>query len=338
MTPHRHPHPADPAVGIAWAVSAYIAWALAPIYFKAVAHVAAVEVLAHRVIWGALLLAGLLAIKRRTREPWRAFRDPKARRVLAVSTCLIAFNWLLFIYAVASSRMLEASLGYYLNPLVNVALGVFLLKERLNRGQVAGLVLASLGVAWFAIGFGTLPWLSLGLAISFGFYGLLRKRAPVDALTGLAVETWQLLPLAIGYALWAGATGAGRFPGTPADNILLPLAGVVTIVPLWWFTEGARRIRFTTLGFLQYIAPSGQFLLAVLVYGESFTWSRAITFGCIWAGLGVYSVDLARRAHKRLMGEREASASLAAIQGQVGAPHEAAASDQDAEPQPASQR
>lgn len=322
MSAAKVTHHADPAVGIAWAVAAYVAWALAPIYFKAVAHVAAVEVLTHRVLWGALLLAALLAWKGRTREPWRAFRDPKARRVLAVSTCLIAFNWLLFIYAVASSRMLEASLGYYLNPLVNVALGVFLLKERLNRAQVSGLILATLGVAWFAIGFGTLPWLSLGLAISFGFYGLLRKRAPVDALTGLAVETWQLLPLAIGYAIWAGATGRGAFPGTPADNILLPLAGVVTIVPLWWFTEGARRIRFTTLGFLQYIAPSGQFLLAVLVYGETFTLSRAITFAFIWAGLAVYTVDLARRAHQRRSAERKSSERVAAIQGQVGAPHE----------------
>lgn len=322
MTPRHHAHHPDPPAGIAWAVAAYVAWALAPIYFKSVAHVAAVEVLAHRVIWGAILLAALLAIKGRTREPWRAFLDPKARRVLAVSTCLIAFNWFLFIWAVANSHMLEASLGYYLNPLINVALGVFLLKERLNRAQVIGLFLAAIGVAWFAIDVGSLPWLSLALAFSFGFYGLLRKRAPVDALTGLAVETWQLLPLAIGYAVWAGATGAGRFPGTPADNILLPLAGIVTIVPLWWFTEGARRIRFTTLGFLQYIAPSGQFLLAVLVYGESLTISRVITFAFIWAGLTVYSVDLARRAHQRRSAERDATDRLAAIQGQVGAPHD----------------
>jgi len=290
-----HAAGAPARAGVAYGIAAYAWWGLVPVYFKAVAHVPALEVLAHRVIWSVVLLAALIVLKSRWREAASAMRRRRTAVTLLVTTVLIACNWLIFIYAVATDRLLEASLGYFINPLVNVLLGFVFLGERLRRWQTISVALAAVGVLYLTLGYGRFPWIALALAASFGLYGLLRKTAPVDALIGLTVETTLLLPLALAYVLIAGATGAGKFAaGSWSDSILLVSAGIVTAVPLLWFTNAARRLRLATLGFLQYLAPTGHFLLAVAAYGETFTTAHLLAFGCIWTALAIYSIDTVR--------------------------------------------
>ena len=211
---------------------------------------------------------------------------------LILTAVLIGVNWLVYIYAVVSGHVLEGSLGYYLNPLFNVLLGVVLLKERLSRAQVFATLLAGAGVAVLAAGAGSGLWISLTLAFSFGLYGFLRKIAPVDSLEGLSIETALLAPIAAGWLFWLAADGSLRFgvlgPGT---DVLLALGGAVTAIPLLLFTAAARRLPYSTLGFLQYLAPSLQFLLAVLVFGEAFTVPHMICFGAIWTALAIFSID-----------------------------------------------
>jgi len=290
-------------VGVAYGLAAYLAWGLVPIYFKAVAQVAPLEVLTHRVIWSVALLAGLMLARRRVRLVLEAARSRRTMVTLLGTTVLIACNWFIFIWSVANNHVLQASLGYYINPLVNVLLGVVFLKERLRPGQTVSVVLAATGVTYLALSYGRLPWIALMLAGSFGLYGLLRKTAPVGSLVGLTVETTLLAPLAVGYALYLWMTGNGSFArGDLGIDGLLALAGVVTAVPLLWFTSAARRLRLTTMGFLQYLAPTGHFLLAVLAYREQFTAAQAVTFVCIWAALAIYSFDTVRagRAVRRV--------------------------------------
>jgi len=288
------------ASGLAYSLSAYMAWAAAPIYFKAVAAVPEIEVLAHRVIWGVLLLGAILTLRNRWNQVTGALRNAKVMRTLLLTTALISVNWFTYIWATANEQILEASLGYYINPLVNIALGMIVLKERLNRAQWMAIGLAAAGVTYMTIGLGALPIVSLVLAFSFGFYALLRKRVAIEAIPGLTIETAMLAPLGLAYALFVGAAGTGSFlVGDAAMNWLLPAAGVVTVVPLLWFTAGARKLPMITIGMLQYTAPTGQLLLAVLAYGEAFRSEHAVAFGCIWMGLGIYSFDLARRARKR---------------------------------------
>ncbi len=291
------PTPSEARAGVVYALLAYSAWGICPVYFKAVAQAPALEVLAHRVIFGAVLLAALLGWKRRWAEAVSAVRAPATLARLLLTTVLIACNWYLFIWAVASGHVIEASLGYFINPLVSVAFGVLLLGERLSRPQAVAIALAALGVVVLTIDAGKPPWVSLALAGSFGLYTLLRRGAAVSALPGLAVETALMLPAAVVLLLWLESTGRARFLGESVGlSILLPLAGVVTIVPLWWFTEGARRIRLSTLGLLQYLAPSGQLLLGVFAYGERFTHAHGVTMACIWSGLALFSWDALRRS------------------------------------------
>jgi len=282
-------------VGVAYGLAAYLSWGLVPIYFKAVARVAPLEVLAHRVIWSVTLLAALMLARRRFRLVLDAAGSRRTMMTLLGTTVLIACNWFMFIWAVANNHVLQASLGYYINPLVNVLLGVLFLKERLRPGQTVSVVLAATGVTFLALSYGRLPWIALMLAGSFGLYGLLRKTAPVGSLVGLTVETALLAPLAVGYALYLWFTENGSFAcGDLGIDGLLAFAGVVTAVPLLWFTSAARRLRLTTMGFLQYLAPTGHFLLAVLAYREPFTAAQAVTFVCIWAALAIYSFDTVR--------------------------------------------
>lgn len=302
--------------GLLYAVGAYVSWGLFPIYFKAILRAGAtpMEALTHRVVWGVWVVAGMLLWFRRWGEVRAAIRTPRTLRLLACTTVLIAFNWYLYAWAVASNHVLEGSLGYFINPLVNVAFGVLLLKERLTRGQRIALVLACAGVLVFAFAAGRPPWISLALAASFASYALLRKRAHVHALPGLMVETALLFPLALGYLVWLHALGRSAFlRGSGAADVLLVLAGVVTVVPLLWFTEGARRLTLTTLGLLQYIAPTGQFLLAVLLYGEPFSPAKGVAFALIWAGLAIVSVEAIGRAKRdrsaRIDGRRAPGAS-----------------------------
>jgi chloramphenicol-sensitive protein RarD len=290
---------ADPRAartGVLYGVAAYLWWGCVPVYFKAIASVSPWEVLAHRVIWSAVLLSVLLIHRRRVRIALQAVRSRRTLGTLMVTTSLVAFNWFVFIWSVTNGHLLQASLGYFINPLLTVLLGVIFLGERLSPWQKVCVVLAGLGVTYLTVSLGTFPWLAFGLATSFGFYGLLRKTAPVDALVGLTIETVLLSPLALAYLAYLMVAHSASFCAVSRSlDILLILAGVVTATPLLWFTESARRLRLATVGFLQYIAPTGQFLLAVLAFREPFTDSHAVTFCCIWTALVIFSVDAARK-------------------------------------------
>ena len=283
--------------GVAFGLGAYLSWGFLPVYFKALGGVLPTEVVAQRILWSVVFVAGLIAVTRRWPHLRAAVANPKALKILTASALLIAVNWLVYIWAIAAGHVLETSLGYFLNPLVNVLMGVLLLKERLTRAQTIAVVLAALGVSVLAVGAASGLWISLALALSFATYGLLRKIAPVDSLEGLAIETVILAPIAALYLWWLGPAMA--FGSTPHISALLALGGVVTATPLLMFAAAARRLRYSTMGLLQYIAPTIQFLLAVLAYGEHLTTAHLICFALIWAGLAVYAVDGLRRAPGR---------------------------------------
>ncbi|MEG5264406.1 EamA family transporter RarD [Pseudomonas sp. JDS28PS106] len=282
-------------------LSAYIIWGLFPIYFKAIASVPALEIIIHRVLWSALSGSLLLLVWKHPNW-WRELRDnPRRLAVLAFSGSLIAANWMVYVWAVNNGRMLEASLGYYINPLINVLLGMLLLGERLRRMQWLAVGLAATGVAQQVWHVGNLPWVSLILPLTFGFYGLIRKKAPVAALPGLVVETWMLVPIACAWLLFnSSAMSIEPEFWTTSQALWLAAAGPVTLVPLVCFNAAARHLPFTTLGFLQYLAPTIVLVLAVSLYDEHLSPSTLITFAFIWAGLAIYSVDawinLRRRA------------------------------------------
>jgi len=283
--------------GVAYGIAAYTFWGLAPIYFKAISIVPPSEVLAHRIVGAAILLAAFLSLTHRWGLVLNSLRSRQTRIFLLATTVLIGTNWFLFIWAVTNNLLLQASLGYYINPLVSILLGMVFLNERLSRWGKISVALAAVAVAFQVVQGAGVPYVALILACSFGTYGLLRKIVKVDAVVGLAVETSMLFPLAAGYLLWLGLSGHGSL-GTISrqfDGLLL-LAGAVTTFPLVWFTKAARRLRLSTIGFLQYIGPSLHFVLAVFVYGEAFSWSSAVTFCCIWVALTIYSIDATRRA------------------------------------------
>jgi chloramphenicol-sensitive protein RarD len=281
--------------GVAFGLSAYLLWGFLPVYFKLLGEVLPTEVVAQRVLWSVLFLAGLIAARSRWLQLRTALADPRALGILAVSALLIGANWLIYIWAIGARHVLETSLGYFLNPLVNVVMGVLLLKERLTRAQGLAVGLAALGVSVLAVKAVAGLWISLSLAATFATYGLLRKIAPVESLEGLTIETLLLAPMAGLYLAWLGTQGGQKF-GTELDlSLLLALGGVVTAVPLLLFAAGARRLRYSTLGVLQYVAPTIQFLLAVLAYGEPLTTAHLVCFALIWTGLAIYAADGLRR-------------------------------------------
>jgi len=296
-------HSREARLGVVYGLLAYAWWGFVALYFKAVANVPALEVLAHRVVWSALLLLVFVAIRGRGRDLRGIARDRRALLTLAGTAALIATNWYVFIWAVAHGHLLQASFGYYINPLVNVLLGVVFLGERLRTPQRWSVALAVVGVAWLGVSYRQVPLVALTLATSFGLYGLLRKTARADALTGLTLETILLLPLALAFLL--GEHAAGRLVflhGDRATDLLLPTAGVVTALPLLWFANAARRLRLATLGFLQYLSPSLQFLLAVALFGEAFTPAHRVAFACIWTALALYTVDTLRTGNASAQG------------------------------------
>lgn len=282
--------------GLTYGVVAYLFWGLFPIYLKALGAVPPGDVLSHRILWSLLLLGGMILVLRRLPAVRAAVRTPGVLPTLLATSLLIAANWLVYIHAVATDRMLAGSLGYYLNPLVSVALGYLILKERLSRAQAGALVLALAGIAVLAANAGGSLWISIVLAFSFSAYGLLRKMAPVDPLTGLAIETAILAPFAAGYLLWRGSQGQASFGVDAATDWLLVASGAVTAVPLLLFSAAAKRLRYATVGILQFIAPTLVFALALLVYGETLTPAHIVCFAAIWTAVAVYVAENLRMA------------------------------------------
>lgn len=280
--------------GMLLGLSAYAAWGVLPLYFKAMAAVRATEIVAHRIVWSLVFVAAVATLSRRWPQIRAALAAPKVALLLLLTATLIGVNWLVYIYAVVSGHVLEGSLGYFLNPLVNVLFGVAFLKERLTHAQKGAVALAGAGVAILAFGSGAALWISLTLAASFASYGFLRKVAPVEAVEGLSIETFFLTPLAFGWILWLGAHHESGFLHDRRTDLLLILGGTVTATPLLLFTAAAKRLPYSTLGFLQYVAPSLQFLLAVAVFGEPLTRAHVVCFGLIWAALVVFIAESVR--------------------------------------------
>lgn len=287
--------------GTLLAVSAYLIWGLSPIYWKLVVDIPAIQLLAHRILWSVLLLGLLIVAQRRLRELARVFTSARVALTLAATTVLIAANWFIYIWSIATERILQASLGYFINPLVTVLLAMIFLGERLTRARWISMVLATLGVTILAVRVGTFPWVSLFLALSFGFYGLLRKTVRAEPEVGLLVETLLLAPWMLLLLVRAEAAGEGAFghQGLGTD-LLIVVSGAITAVPLLLFTHGARRLELSMVGFLQYLAPSLQFLLAVGVYGEAFTLDHLAAFLFIWAALALFTWDTRRRRRPEL--------------------------------------
>lgn len=289
--------------GLAYGVAAYGLWGIVPLFWKLLAHVDPLEVLAHRVIWGALTFVIIVQLAGVGPQLWAALRERRTLAVMALSGTLLAINWGTFIAAVSSDRLLDASLGYFINPLVSVALGTIVLRERMRRLQWLAIGSALAGVALLGWQVGRVPWISLVLAMSFGSYGLVRKTAKVDSLIGSTIESGLLVPVAVIYLMILAAWGGGRLGNTDGvEHGLLVATGVVTAGPLLLFTSAARRLPLSTIGFLQYLTPSMQFVIAVFVFDEPFTSDRLLAFGFIWFGLVVFSLDLWRASSRRPVG------------------------------------
>ncbi|MEX1221696.1 MAG: EamA family transporter RarD [Idiomarina sp.] len=278
--------------GVFFAIAAYTLWGIAPVYFKLIAQVPAFEILAHRIIWAFVIVLALIIGLRRLNRIAPVMKNPSHMLRLLVATLLLGGNWFLFIWAVNNNHMLDASLGYYINPLLNVAIGMLFFSERMRAIQLVAIAMAVTGVLIQIISFGSVPWIALTLAFSFAIYGAIRKRLPVDSITGLWLETLLLLPMMLIYMLmFADSATSDLSANSWGLNGLLMLAGVVTTVPLLCFTAAAQRIRYSTLGFFQYIGPSLMFILAVAVYGEPLAADKLVTFVIIWAALALYSAD-----------------------------------------------
>ena len=276
--------------GVIYGLAAYLCWGFFPVYFKSVHVVPPLEMVAHRICWSLAFLLLLIAGRGAWGDMRKLLSRPKSLAALTVSTLLIATNWLVFIYAVSAGEVLQSSLGYFINPLVSVLLGFVFLGERLERMQWLSIALATTGVIYLAASYGSVPWISLLLAASFGLYGLIRKALHVEPLVGLTVETLLLAPFALVYLLVLHDKGTGIFLASSARlDLLIPMAGIVTAIPLLLFAAATKRLRLATVGFLQYITPTMHFLLAVLVYGETFTHTHLVSFLFIWCGLALYS-------------------------------------------------
>lgn len=304
-TPPEKPHDNAVRLGLICAVFAYGFWGMLPVYLKMLGDVDSMEIVGHRILWSVPFGALILTFRKQWRETLKAFVSPRMLILLGFSATVIAANWLLYVWAVADDRVLQASLGYYINPLMFVAAGVFVLKEKLNRAQIIAVSLAALGVAVLTLGAGVFPWVSLALAISFTAYGYVRKMLDVGGMPGLFIETALLSPFALVFLIWFSKTNGLAFgQGDISMDVLLILSGPVTVVPLLLFALAARRLRFSTIGFLQYIGPTGQFILG-LYYGEPFTAYHAICFGLIWTALAIFSLDAVHQNRKMRAAARQ---------------------------------
>lgn len=285
----RRSAPEGVLIGLLSALGCFTFWGMFPIYFKLLQHVPALEVLAHRILGSAVLLLALILAQQQGSALRAEFHHPRRLGFYLLTASLISGNWLLYIWAVQQGRILEASLGYYINPLVNVLLGVLFLGERLNPRQLLAVLIAAVGVLVLVIGHGVFPWISLTLAFSFGSYGLLRKKAGYGPTLGLCMETVLMAPVALLFLVAQGGGAFGVIDGV-TDGLLLA-AGPVTVFPLLMFLQATQRLRLSTVGLIQYLTPTLQFLLAVAVYREPFTAIHLAAFGCIWLALALYSTD-----------------------------------------------
>lgn len=281
--------------GILYAVGCYGAWGLFPLFWKSITGVPAVNVLAHRIVWSfVFLFVWVFFTNRQTLISY--VKQPKLLLRLGLAGFVISANWGIYIYAVGTGHIVEAGLGYYINPLVNVFLGYVFLKERLAPMQKAAVVLALIGVIYFTISYGKFPWVSLLLAGSFGLYGLLKKKLNLESMPALTVETMMVFPFALAFLLYTAASNAETsfFPPSAINSLLLVVSGVVTAIPLFWFGKSAQVIPLSTLGFIQYLSPTLQLLLGIFVYGETFGKEYLICFAFVWAGLILYTISIIR--------------------------------------------
>jgi len=285
--------------GILYAVSAFLFWGLAPIYFKQVAAVSPLEVLAHRIIWSVLVLLLFLTVGKQFGQIKPLLRDRSKLTYLLLSSVLVSVNWLIFIYAVSVDKILEASLGYFINPLISMLFATLFFQERLTRYQRIAIALALFAVALQVFALGTLPLISISLAVSFALYGAVRKKAHIASIPGLFIETLLILPLALIYMAYLFRHGTNAFgSGDSTLTLMLSLAGIVTVLPLLWFNAATIRLKLATVGMLQYIGPSVAFLVAIFLYHEPISSAKLFTFVLIWIALGIYSYDLYRGSRK----------------------------------------
>ena len=281
----------DKQIGGLYALLTYGSWGLLPIYWKLLHTASALEILAHRMLWSMVFVFGMLAVQKRLNELLELFKSSKNIWLLLFTAFLLGCNWFVYIYAVNTGQVIEASLGYYINPLLNVLMGFIFLRERLNSSQFMALGLAALGVLNFIWDFGSLPWIALSLSFTFALYGLVRKVIPVKPLVGLLIETVLLSPLAIiMISVWV-IDDSGSFGKKLGTDLLLIGAGLVTSLPLLWFVKAAKMLRYTTMGFFQYLAPSLNLVLGIFLYNETFTQAHIITFSLIWFGLAIFSIN-----------------------------------------------
>ncbi|TRX65825.1 EamA family transporter RarD [Carboxylicivirga sp. M1479] len=280
------------AAGFIYTLQAFVTWGLLPIYWKWLSHIPALEILSHRIFWSLIFVLLFLFVKK-SLKLGHIFRDKKALGTLAIAGILVGSNWGIYIYAVNINHIVEASLGYYITPLLNVLLGIVFLKERLTRIQLIALLLAAASVTYLTVDYGSFPWISIYLAASFGVYGLLKKMSGVEAMPALAIETMVLTPFALAYIIWGMVSGQGHlFNESFTTDFLLIMAGVATTMPLYWFGQGAKRISLTSVGFMQYIGPTIMLFLGIFMYKEGFPKEKQVAFAAIWVALALYSYSI----------------------------------------------
>jgi chloramphenicol-sensitive protein RarD len=290
----ENPKNQDTLRGFGFALSAYVLWGFLPLYLKAVSHIPAIEVVAHRVLWSVPVAGLILVVLGRTSDLGRILRDPKALAMGCITATLVSINWGVYVWAIAAERTLDGALGYYINPIFSVFLGAMLLGEKLNKLQWAAVGLAAAAVGVLTYANGSLPWPALALTLSWGFYAYFKRSLPIGPNQGFLLEVLILSPVALGYLIWLGGQGGGHFVPLTIDMWLLMGCGIVTAVPLMLYANGAKGLRLATIGIMQYIAPTMIMLIAVFVFEEPFGSARAIAFPMIWAALGLYTFAMFR--------------------------------------------
>ncbi|MFC2157410.1 EamA family transporter RarD [Acidobacteriota bacterium] len=285
--------------GTLYAIAAFSVWGVLPIYWKALQHVSSLQILAHRILWSFVFLVFLMTVGKRWNGIKTSLSQPKTKVILLVTTVIITINWLTYIWAVTHGHIIDSSLGYFINPLISVFLGVIFLKERLNVLQIVSFCLALVGVLYLTFQYGRIPWIALTLAFTFGIYGLLRKTVRIDGLSGLTVETAIISPVVLSFLIFVNFRGDGVFGSADlGTHLLLIGAGIATSAPLLWFVNGARRIPLYSIGFYQFIGPTLQFIIGVFLYKEPFTQSRLLGFIFIWGALVLFLISNSRRFKK----------------------------------------